>query len=611
MLFFKLLYRLGIPVVLTLSGPAAVADEHDTDCQMMLAAQDYHQALPQCRFEAEIGNADSAFSLAVFYARGQGGLKADYSESALWLAQAAEAGHAEAAYNLAVAYTQGKGVTADIRQAIPWFKQSASGGNAKAQRDLATLFSEGVGVEKNLAKAFSLYQRSAEQGLLESQLKTGLMLLQGEGTEQNTEQAIFWLEKAALEGDPVAQYSLGLAQSSRFPEESAYWYRESAEQGNAYAMYNLSLFYLQGKGVAKNLQKALDWADKSILAGAPGSEDLKQEILQLVAGAQQASDWSGSSEPMTAENPVTDDVATGDVTAIEPATEDRYAEPVPEARAMTDTVFSEALMAEKLTVKNVVVQGRQWLLKQPDPDYVIQLARVPDEKAAFDYLNQHQLTGALTIYREELPDKISYLIVQGVYQTVAAANVGISYLPEAIRRYKPWVRSYAHLKQVLGKAGPSAVNATAPASEVAALSVKATGERLISLPVEPAGAGREIVGINKDELFESGEVSGDWLLEKSRSRIVVQLMTVLRSRSEQLKAYLKRHKLETKTVFYHTQSDAQAYTVLLYGASFEDKSEAYKLIKKLPPAIRRAKPWARSYGSLQDKYRPVNGVQDG
>lgn len=82
-------------------------------------------------------------------------------------------------------------------------------------------------------------------------------------------------------------------------------------------------------------------------------------------------------------------------------------------------------------------------------------------------------------------------------------------------------------------------------------------------------------------------------------------MAVPSARQSELRAYLKRHKLQGKTVQYETQRDAGLYTVLLYGKDFQRASDARNEIKTLPLAVQRSKPWVRRYGSLQDIYRPA------
>ena len=370
------------------------ADTVTDNCLGAYNKQEYATAATVCRNEAEQGSAESAFTLAVLYAKGLG-VEMDHAQAIVWLKAAAQAGHDEAAYNLGMAYTRGDGVKADIPQAVTWFKQSAEAGNPKAQRDLATLYANGYGIEKDPTQAFLLYRASAEQGITVSQLKTGLMLLRGEGVARNPEEAKMWLSKAAQSNDPTAQYTMGLLLSDSDPQASSDWYRKASAQGNGYAMHNLALFYLYGRGVKQDYAKALNWAEKSIAAGVSESKGLQQQILQLM----------GENRP-------------------EPH-------------------------------QYVVVRDAQWLESKPDEDYLIQISRQESEKAAYAYLKNNKVSGPIGIYREALADKTTYIVTYGDYRDLTSAKDAIKSLPEAVQKYKPWVRSYKSLKQVLADSPPA------------------------------------------------------------------------------------------------------------------------------------------------------------
>lgn len=513
------------------------AETVTANCLSAYAKQSYGVAAEVCRIEAESGSAESAFTLAVLYAKGLS-VPMDHTESVRWLRLAAESGHDEAAYNLAMAYTRGDGVDADMAQAVVWFKRSSDAGNAKAQRDLATLYASGFGVEKDQMQAFLLYKASAEQGVVVSQLKTGLMLLRGEGVAKDRDEARIWLKKAASAGDAIAQYTLGLLSSDSEPGASAAWYRKSAAQGNGYAMHNLSLFYLHGRGVKQSYSTALDWAEKSIAAGVAESKGLQQQILQLM----------GDSKPAA--------------------------------------------------YQYVVVRDNAWLNGKHDEDYLIQISRQPTEKSAYNYLKKHQVAGPVGIYRETLPEQISYIVTYGDYRDIKSAKAAIVTLPESVQKFKPWVRSYENLKQatadVLQEPTVLNVESRASASKVDEIEIvskpKAEQPRahVVEAPVE-----------------QFGLQPATWLLEKPKKRITVQLMALPSAKMSDVKRYVKRHGLEKETVYYETQRDAGPYIVVLLQQEFRSMSAANDLVKTLPSAVQRSKPWVRTFGSLQSKYRPL------
>lgn len=88
------------------------------------------------------------------------------------------------------------------------------------------------------------------------------------GAIQDNEELDSYLTKA-YSGDQDAQFKLGAIYSSgesnarQDHEQSAYWYKKAAEQGHDTAQYNLGHKYLEGKGVEKDIAKAIKWWEKA------------------------------------------------------------------------------------------------------------------------------------------------------------------------------------------------------------------------------------------------------------------------------------------------------------------------------------------------------------
>lgn len=76
------------------------------------------------------------------------------------------------------------------------------------------------------------------------------------------------LQSDALAGDSDAQLELGKYHSSygRY-KESFVWFEKSALQGNVDGQFNLALCYENGRGVAKDVEKAIGWYVKSASQG--------------------------------------------------------------------------------------------------------------------------------------------------------------------------------------------------------------------------------------------------------------------------------------------------------------------------------------------------------
>ncbi|HVO82841.1 MAG TPA: trypsin-like peptidase domain-containing protein [Syntrophobacteria bacterium] len=230
------------------------------------------------------GYAQAQFRLARMYARGEG-VPTDPAKAVEWMEKAAGQGHAEAQFDLAGMYARGEGVPTDPAKAVEWMERAGSQGHAKAEGFLGWMYMEGEGVPRNVAKAVEWYQKAAAQGDAEAQFHLAGMYAGGEGVPKNAAAAMEWYQKAATQGYVEAEnrlaemYYLG----DSVPEDAAKaveWAEKAAAQGDAKAQFLLSLMYLNGDGTAKDLVLAYAWCK---LAAARGGETEKAAFDELRA----------------------------------------------------------------------------------------------------------------------------------------------------------------------------------------------------------------------------------------------------------------------------------------------------------------------------------------
>ena len=631
-MMFRFVSRISVLVSSLLLATTALGAPAPKNCLNAYVAKNYGVAAEACWAEAQIGSAESAFTLAVLYAKGLG-VPLSHQESVHWLIQAAEAGHGEAAYNLGMAYAQGDGVEMDMQRAVAWFEQGAIAGNAKAQRDLATLYESGYSVEKNLPRAYQLYLASAEQGVAVSQLKAGLMLLRGEGVPHDPQQAEVWLKKAAAANDAVAQYTLGVMKADTDPESSAYWYERSAKQGNAYAMYNLALLYYYGRGVEKNYQIAQQWGEKSLAGGVEESESLLMQIQRaqnvsprpsrlpepavsvaerkapVTPATQQKQllrDQDKSASAVAAPSVIKPSVAESSVAESPEAGRSVTTYTEPKAPAVSVPPRPESVATTSFKPGLVEVKERGWLMAMPDHQYLIQISRQYSEAKAHAYLKRYALADEVSIYREVLPDKTSYIVTYGHYGSLKAAKAAAKQLPAGIQKYKPWVRSYRNLKNALTAVAakpvaPAVTPDNTPANKPVTAIVETKQTPAVQVqPAQPAVATGANVAVT-----EAGMKDGDWLLKRRSERIAVQLLARKSRRLGEVKSYLRSQGILDEVVYYETQREAGPYVVVVLAKDFTRYSDARAAVKQLPVAVQNAKPWVRTWGSLQNKYRPL------
>ena len=64
-----------------------------------------------------------------------------------------------------------------------------------------------------------------------------------------------------------------------------------------------------------------------------------------------------------------------------------------------------------------------------------------------------------------------------------------------------------------------------------------------------------------------------------------------------IQAFIERHKLKGKAVYFHRLRDGKDWYILVYG-SYSGYSKAKQAVKQLPYTIQKAKPWARTFGAI-------------
>ncbi len=179
----------------------------------------------------------------------------------------AEKGNADAAYELAIKYRKGKEVVKDETTALQYLQMSAEKGNVNAQFFVAAAMLNGtLPAEPN--KVFTYLHHAAMGGLAHAQYNVAKCYEMGYGTDKNETIALEWLSRSAENGNSDAQYEFGcIADNSKRYEEAFGWYQKSALQGHVQAQLRLGLLYYWGLGVVEDNQKAFEWFSRSAEAG--------------------------------------------------------------------------------------------------------------------------------------------------------------------------------------------------------------------------------------------------------------------------------------------------------------------------------------------------------
>lgn len=151
----------------------------------------------------------------------------------------------------------------------------AEAGDAEAMASLGRIFEQGLGVERNIAKAFRFFESAANLGNPAAQFHLGRFYENGTGVGQSAFDAVRWYEKSAESGYTPAKraladlwfYGNGVVANH---QRAMHWFSRlpppSASETDSEMFYQLGVIFLQGKAVAADWSKALDYLQQAAAA---------------------------------------------------------------------------------------------------------------------------------------------------------------------------------------------------------------------------------------------------------------------------------------------------------------------------------------------------------
>ncbi|MBI4987908.1 MAG: sel1 repeat family protein [Rhodocyclales bacterium] len=152
----------------------------------------------------------------------------------------------------------------------------ANQGVASAQSELAMLYlSVGSGAGRVDHNEFAnLTRKAAEQGYPVAQFNLSYAYAQGDGVEKNEEEALHWMVMAAKGGYeraiPILQRQEQIMEQLKSRRQDTATLESdltAAQSGNAKAQCELAMRYEDGRGVDRNMSRAIEWYRKSAEGG--------------------------------------------------------------------------------------------------------------------------------------------------------------------------------------------------------------------------------------------------------------------------------------------------------------------------------------------------------
>ena len=223
----------------------------------------------------------------------------------------------------------------------------------------------------------------------------------------------------------------------------------------------------------------------------------------------------------------------------------------------TKKVVEKIPDAKLKTELNNGLYGQNWIKQQNKKYFTLQLLGTHNKSTLPAYIKKFALKSDAAVFKTKRNGKDWFTLIYGSHPTKSAAQAAAKQLPQGVT--KPWIRSFASILPSLSKES-SATNTPAI--------IPAT-----TIPDNQEG----------------------WLWSQDPSHYTLQLAAGTDKGAVQ--AFIKRHNLKGKAVFFHRLRDGKDWYILVHG-SYSDYSKAKQAISQLPAAVQKAKPWTRTFGAI-------------
>jgi TPR repeat protein len=125
---------------------------------------------------------------------------------------------------------------------------------------LAQMYEQGDGLPQDFNKALKCYTISANCKNTPALFALGQFYVEGEQVKKDLHKALGYLKLAADLGEPEAAYEIGVLYENEIEimdlNKAATYYKRGADLGDDVAQCSIADFYLEGKGVKKDLLEA-------------------------------------------------------------------------------------------------------------------------------------------------------------------------------------------------------------------------------------------------------------------------------------------------------------------------------------------------------------------
>ncbi len=225
------------------------------------------------------------------------------------------------------------------------------------------------------------------------------------------------------------------------------------------------------------------------------------------------------------------------------------------------------------------IQDEAWLQGQPADSFTIQLFASSSSKSLKDMVTRLGLRGRLAQFAMWKQGRMLYVLTEGSYSDRQQAEHASASMPASL---KPWVRSIGSIHQLLAEQ-KGRVETEGPLI---------TSDNKTGIDID---SGRDK---NKQPWKVPEFKDAAWLWGQDPTQSTIQLIAA--GERGALRDFVAHNRLQGDIAILELERNQAPWYILLMGR-FQDKSEAKKMINRLPDELRNSSPWARSFASIHDE----------
>ena len=192
------------------------------------------------------------------------------------LKKLADNGDAKSQNSIGNGYEYGFWGEVDLKQAEYWYRKAAQQNYIKAIHNLGVV----LFLQKNYKDALPYFEKSANMNHADSINMLGIYYLEGVLFEKDYKKALEYFDKALDidENNASAQFNVGQAYYYGHGVQQNYqkafaWYTKAAKQDYSLAQIQLAEMYFSGKGVNKDVIKAIEIIKPLAELGDPKAQE--------------------------------------------------------------------------------------------------------------------------------------------------------------------------------------------------------------------------------------------------------------------------------------------------------------------------------------------------